>query len=252
VSVSAERARVGRLPIDSVDFAQALDAIEALVRSRSGGMVFTPNVDHVVLAEKDARFRAAYQAVNLSLVDGTLLLWAARLLGWSLPEKVSGSDLLQPLMQRAAQCGFSVYLLGGDPGVAEAARDRLQEQFPELRVVGCDDSRIDVDAVDEAIVERIARAAPALVLVALGAPKQEVFIFEQRARLGGAVCVGVGASLDFVAGTRRRAPRWISRIGLEWLYRLLQEPRRLARRYLLRDPLFAWILTRQLLGSGAR
>jgi N-acetylglucosaminyldiphosphoundecaprenol N-acetyl-beta-D-mannosaminyltransferase len=252
VSVLAQRARVGRLPIDSVDFGQALDAIEALVRSRSGGMVFTPNVDHVVLAEKDARFRAAYQSVNLSLVDGTLLLWASRLLGWSLPEKVSGSDLLQPLMQRAAQCGFSVYFLGGDPGVAEAARDRLQEQFPELRVVGCDGSRVDVDAVDEAIVERIARAAPELVLVALGAPKQEVFIFEQRARLGGAVCVGVGASLDFVAGTRRRAPRWISRIGLEWLYRLLQEPRRLARRYLLRDPLFAWILTRQLLGSGAR
>ncbi len=252
MSVLAQRARVGRLPIDSVDFGQALDAIEALVRSRSGGMVFTPNVDHVVLAEKDARFRAAYQSVNLSLVDGTLLLWASRLLGWSLPEKVSGSDLLQPLMQRAAQCGFSVYFLGGDPGVAEAARDRLQEQFPELRVVGCDGSRVDVDAVDEAIVERIARAAPELVLVALGAPKQEVFIFEQRARLGGAVCVGVGASLDFVAGTRRRAPRWISRIGLEWLYRLLQEPRRLARRYLLRDPLFAWILTRQLLGSGAR
>ena len=252
MSGAPQRVRVGRLPIDSVDFAQALAAIETLVRSRRGGMVFTPNVDHVVLAEKDARFRAAYQAVNLSLVDGTLLLWASRLLGWSLPEKVSGSDLLQPLMQRAAQCGFRVYLLGGDRGVAEVASARLQEQFPELRVVGCDGSRVDVDALDPAILERIARAAPDLVLVALGAPKQEVFIFEQRERLGHAVCVGVGASLDFVAGTRQRAPRWISRIGLEWLYRLLQEPRRLARRYLLRDPLFAWILTRQLLGSGAR
>ncbi len=252
MTVSSQRVRVGRLPIDGVGFEQALDAIEALVRARRGGMVFTPNVDHVVLAEKDARFRAAYRAVNLSLVDGTLLLWASRLLGWSLPEKVSGSDLLQPLMQRAAQCGFSVYFLGGDPGVAEAARDRLQEQFPELRVVGCDGSRVDVDALDRAIVDRIARAEPDLVLVALGAPKQEVFIFEQRERLGRAVCIGVGASLDFVAGTRRRAPRWISRIGLEWLYRLLQEPRRLASRYLLRDPLFAWILTRQLLGSGAR
>jgi N-acetylglucosaminyldiphosphoundecaprenol N-acetyl-beta-D-mannosaminyltransferase len=240
------------VPIDGVDFKQALDAIEALVRSKSGGMVFTPNVDHVVLAEKDARFRAAYRAVNLSLVDGTLLLWASRLLGWSLPEKVSGSDLLLPLMQRAAQCGFRVYLLGGAPGVAEAARERLQQQFPELLVVGCDESRVDVDALDPAILERIARAAPDLVLVALGAPKQEVFIFEQRERLGSAVCIGVGGSLDFVAGTRKRAPRWISRIGLEWLYRLLQEPRRLFRRYLLRDPLFAWILTRQLLGTGAR
>jgi N-acetylglucosaminyldiphosphoundecaprenol N-acetyl-beta-D-mannosaminyltransferase len=145
-----------------------------------------------------------------------------------------------------------VYLLGGDPGVAEAARDRLREQFPELQVVGCDSARVDVDALDPRVLERIAAAAPDLLLVALGAPKQEVFIFEQRARLGNAVCVGVGASLDFVAGTRRRAPRWISRTGFEWLYRLLQEPRRLARRYLLRDPLFGWILTRQLLGFGTR
>ena len=252
MSAAPERIRVGHVGIDRVDFAQALDVIEGLVRARLGGMVFTPNVDHVVLAEKDERFRAAYRAANLSLVDGTLLLWASRLLGGRLPEKVSGSDLLQPLMQRTAQCGFRVYLLGGDPGVAEAARDRLLEQFPALRVVGCDDSRVDVDALDPAILERIKRAAPDLLLVALGAPKQEVFIFEHHAELGSAVCVGIGASLDFVAGTRRRAPRWISRIGLEWLYRLLQEPRRLARRYLLRDPLFGWILTRQLLGSGAR
>ena len=210
------KVRVGRLFIDHVGFQQALDRIEALVRAGRGGMVFTPNVDHVVLAEKNARFRAAYREASLSLVDGTLLLWATRLLGARLPEKVSGSDLVQPLMQRAARCGFSVYFLGGDSGVAEAARARLLEQFPDLKIVGCDDSRVDVDALDPAIFERIERAAPDLLLVALG------------------------------------APRWVSRFGLEWLYRLLQEPRRLASRYLLRDPLFAWILTRQLLGPAAR
>lgn len=252
MSALAPRASVGRLPVDGVSFEQALDAIEALVRAGRGGMVFTPNVDHVVLAEKDARFRAAYRAVDLSLVDGTLLLWATRLLGQPVPEKVSGSDLVQPLMQRAAQCGFRVYLLGGDPGVAQAASQRLMRQFPGLCIVGWDDSRIDLDHLDSRIVARIVAAAPDLLLVALGAPKQECFIFEQRARLGAAVCIGVGGSLDFVAGTRRRAPRWISRIGLEWLYRLLQEPRRLARRYLLRDPLFAWILARQLLGAPSR
>jgi N-acetylglucosaminyldiphosphoundecaprenol N-acetyl-beta-D-mannosaminyltransferase len=246
------RLRVGELSIDRLSFAQALDAIEALVRAGRGGCVFTPNVDHIVLADGDARFRAAYEGASLCLVDGAPVLWASHLLGAPLPEKISGSDLLLPLVQRAAQCGFRVYLLGGDEGVAEAARRRLTAQFPDLAIVGCDASRVNVDAVDPAILERIERARPDIVLVALGAPKQELFSFEQRARLGSAVCVGVGASLDFVAGVRRRAPSWISKLGLEWLYRLLQEPRRLASRYLLRDPQFLWIVTRQLLWSGAR
>jgi N-acetylglucosaminyldiphosphoundecaprenol N-acetyl-beta-D-mannosaminyltransferase len=164
--------------------------------------------------------------------------------------KVSGSDLVMPLMERAAQHGYRVYFLGGAPGVAEMARQKLQSALPAIQIVGMDAARIDVSgdmsAVDD-IVERIRNARPDLVLVALGAPKQEIWSQARLNLLKPAVLIGVGASLDFVAGIQKRAPRWMSSMGVEWLYRLAQEPRRLAGRYLLRDPEFCWILLRQLL-----
>ncbi len=248
-NAAPHRIRIGLLPVDSVSLAQALDVVDRLVRDKHGGTVFTPNVDHVVQAEHDPRFRAAYDEVSLSLVDGMPLMWASRWLKTPLPEKISGSDFVLPLMQRAADRGHRVYFLGGAPGAAELAKAKLQERMPTLKIVGIDEARIDVNASPEAkrpILERIAAAKPDLLLVALGAPKQEIWSHENRTALSGAVLIGVGASLDFIAGTVRRAPRWLSNLGLEWLYRLLQEPRRLARRYLLRDPEFFKIVLRQM------
>jgi N-acetylglucosaminyldiphosphoundecaprenol N-acetyl-beta-D-mannosaminyltransferase len=247
------RIQIGSLPVDSVSLSQALDAIDSLVSTGQGGTVFTPNVDHVVQAEHDPRFRKAYDAVSLSLVDGMPLMWASRWLKTPLPEKISGSDLVRPLMQRAAERGHRVYFLGGAPGAAELAKQKLLDEFPRLQVVGVDAPRIDVNAppdVQRAILERIVEAKPHLLLLALGAPKQEIWGHEQRFNLPGVVVVGVGASLEFIAGTVRRAPPWISNLGLEWLYRLLQEPRRLAGRYLLRDPQFFRIVARQLRSSS--
>jgi N-acetylglucosaminyldiphosphoundecaprenol N-acetyl-beta-D-mannosaminyltransferase len=230
--------------MDAVTFDGALDAAEALVAAGAGGAVYTPNVDHVVTAEDDLAFRQAYADCSLSLADGQPLVWSARLLGTPVPAKVSGSDLVWPLMERAARGSWRVYLLGGDPGVAEAAAARFVRELGAT-IVGTDAARIRLDAPAEeadAIVARIRAARPALVLVALGAPKQERWIHQVRARLQPAVLVGVGASLDFVAGTVRRAPRWMSRLSLEWLYRLVKEPRRLAHRYLVKDPRFLAIL----------
>lgn len=241
-----ERIFIGELPLDVVSLQGALDEIERLVRAGQGGTVFTPNVDHVVLGQHNPRFRAAYTAASLSLVDGMPVLWASRLLGRPLPCKISGSDLVRPLLERAAKNGHRVYFLGGDPGIAELAKTTLERELPGIKIVGIDDPRIDVDAVPEALLQRIRDAKPDLVLVALGAPKQEIFSHEQREALKPAVLLGIGASLDFIAGSRKRAPEWISSAGLEWLYRLAQEPRRLAGRYLLRDPQFLWIVGRQL------
>jgi N-acetylglucosaminyldiphosphoundecaprenol N-acetyl-beta-D-mannosaminyltransferase len=244
-----ERIHIGQLPLDAVDLPGTLNAIDDLIRSRAGGTVFTPNVDHIVIGEKDERFRQAYQRVSLSLVDGTPVLWAARLLGRPLPEKVSGSDLVEPLMERAAARGWRVFLLGGAAGAAETAAVRLKERFSGLSIVGIDASRVDLNsALGErlAVAARVAEAKPDLVLVAFGAPKQEIFCDEAFEVLKPAVLVCVGAGIDFVAGVARRAPRWMSRWGLEWLFRLAQEPRRLAGRYLLRDPQFLLILLRQL------
>ncbi len=213
-------------------------------------MVLTPNVDHVVVAERSEEFRDAYAAADLSLADGMPIVWSSRLLGAPLPEKVSGSDLVLPLMDRAAARGWSVFLLGAGPGIANAAAERLRRER-RVHVVGTAAPYVRVgpgepDPDGDAAVEAIRGARPDLVLVAFGAPKQEIWMHRRREALAPAVLLGVGASLDFVAGRVRRAPSWVSGAGLEWLWRLAREPRRLARRYLVEDPRFLAVLWREL------
>lgn len=243
------RFRVGALEIDDLTLAEALEAIADLVDARRGGTVLTPNIDHVVLCEHDARLREAYASASLSLVDGMPVLWASRLLGPPLREKVSGSDLILPLMKLAAARKYRVYLLGGAPGVADLAAERLREGVPGLTIVGTGSPRIDVGGgpAEDEVLARVCAARPDLVLVALGCPKQEIFMHRAAPALRPAVLLGIGAGLDFWAGTAHRAPAWVSAAGLEWLYRLAREPRRLWRRYLVRDPEFLVILLRDLL-----
>jgi N-acetylglucosaminyldiphosphoundecaprenol N-acetyl-beta-D-mannosaminyltransferase len=241
------RLRIGKLPVDVVSFPEALDAVEALVERRQGGAVFTPNVDHVVVADAHAAFAAAYERASLSLADGMPLVWGSRLLGTPLPERVAGSDLITPLLARAGQRGWRVYFLGAGPGVAERAAEVVAARYG-TQVVGVDAPvvRLDDAAQLDAIATNIRAAQADLVLMALGAPRQELLIDALRDRIRPAVSLGIGAGLDFIAGTVQRAPRVLQRLGLEWLYRLAREPRRLWRRYLVNDPKFAVILWRTL------
>lgn len=243
------RFKLGHLFADPVDLAGALDAIEVLVDRGQGGAVFTPNVDHFVVAERREDFRGAYAAADLSLADGKPVVWASRLLGEPLPAKVSGSDLVMPLMDRAASKGWRVFLCGGPPGVAEIAAERLRARG--VAVVGtaapfvpADLSEGDPEGDQAAAVIRAAQ--PHLVVVGFGAPKQELWIASRLAELRPTVLLGLGASIDFLAGRARRAPAWVSHAGLEWLWRLAHEPRRLWRRYLVQDPAFAGIVWREL------
>lgn len=238
-----ERVRIGCLEVDRVTCAEALDAVDWLIDLGAGGAIFTPNVDHVVLAEEDARFREAYGRASLSLADGMPVVWASRLLGYALPEKVSGSDFVPRLMERAAERGLRVYLLGGGPGAAERAAEILRGRG--VAVCGFDAPIVRDGTRLSPIVERIEEACPDIVLVGLGAPKQELLIDAVRNRAP-AVYVACGATIDFIAGNVKRAPRWMSASGLEWFYRLCREPRRLWRRYLVRDPKFVSIVWRQL------
>jgi len=246
---------IGHLAIDRVTLSTAIDEIDALVAAGRGGMVATPNVDHVVVAERREDFREAYATADLVLADGMPIVWASRLLGAPLPEKVSGSDLVFPLMERAAERGWRVFLLGAGPGIAEAAAESLRRK-PGVEVVGtaaphvrCGQGEDDPEGDAAAGVIRAAR--PQLLLVAFGAPKQELWMHKHRVDLSPAVMVGVGASLDFLAGRVRRAPRWVSRAGFEWLWRLVREPRRLWRRYLVDDPRFLGVLWRTWRERGA-
>jgi N-acetylglucosaminyldiphosphoundecaprenol N-acetyl-beta-D-mannosaminyltransferase len=180
------------------------------------------------------------------------VLWGARLLGMALPERVAGSDLVLPLLRRAESQRWRVFLLGGQEGVAALAAERLAGSMPGLSIAGTLAPRIDMSEPRDRrahVVEAVRAAHAHLVVVGLGAPKQELFIHESREALAPAVLLGLGASIDFIAGTVPRAPRWMSRSGLEWLYRLAREPRRLWRRYVLKDPKFAWILLRALLAQ---
>lgn len=242
------RLKVGHVPLDLLSFEGALAAIAARVASGRGGYVVTPNIDHVVLAEDDPAFRAAYAGAALSLIDGTPLFWATRLIGQMAPAKLSGSDLVTPLMAEAGKRGWKVYLLGAGPGVAERAAEIFRRDHG-TQVVGCDAPMLSLDPDDPATAaafEKVRAARPDLLLLALGAPKQEILMHRFQAAYAPAVALGIGASLDFVAGTVRRAPVWMQKSGLEWAYRLGQEPRRLWRRYLVNDPRFVRVLAHTL------
>lgn len=234
--------RIGNVWIDDVGFDETIEAIAELVRSGAGGSVFTPNVDHIVTAEHDQEFRAAYADASLVVPDGTPVIWASRWLGTPLRERVAGSDLILPLMARAAAERWRVYLLGGPPGVGEIAAERLTRDG--VVIAGVDAPFVSLDDQVDALADRVRATRPDLVLVGLGAPKQERWIHRALPRLRPAVALGVGATIDFLAGRFPRAPRWMARSGLEWLYRLAREPRRLYRRYLVKDPEFALVVLR--------
>ena len=244
--------RFGRLWVDAVTFEGALDAIDAMIDGGRGGAVFTPNVDHVVNAETDDALVDAYGICTLSVADGMPLVWASRLLRDPLPAKISGSDLALPLAARAASKGRRVYLIGGAGDVAVQAAEVLRKSHG-VNVVGTDSPMLGLTGgpAEDAAVEKIKAARPDLVLVAFGAPKQERFIQRAWPKVPAAVWLGIGGTFDFIAGRVRRAPPWMQRWGLEWSYRLAQEPRRLWRRYLINDPKFAIILARMLATSRA-
>jgi N-acetylglucosaminyldiphosphoundecaprenol N-acetyl-beta-D-mannosaminyltransferase len=238
---------LGSIRIDRVTREGALAVVEELVSTRRGGAVFTPNVDHVIIASEDSRLAAAYARADLSIADGMPIVWASRLLGTPIPERVAGSDFVPLLLEHSARRRWRVYFLGGAPGAAERARRKLRETLPDLNVVGVDAPRFDPSEPWErqaAVVERVREARPDVVLVAFGAPKQERWIDRARDELPSTVFFGVGATIDFLAGDVPRAPRWMAKSGLEWLFRLSREPRRLWRRYLVRDPKFLIVLAR--------
>jgi N-acetylglucosaminyldiphosphoundecaprenol N-acetyl-beta-D-mannosaminyltransferase len=243
------RVKIGRIHVDKLKFYEAIDQIVALRKRGEGGMIVTPNVDHVVMADDNDAFFSAYQHASLSLADGKPLLWLAQLLGDPLPAKISGSDLVEPLCARFAQEGLSVFLLGARPGVGQRAADKLRAKFPALKIAGMLAPPLHFEedpAKDGAVVDAIRAAAPDAVLVALGAPRQELWMDRHRRTLAPAILLGIGGTLDFLAGETQRAPRWISDAGFEWLYRLAQEPRRLAHRYLVRDRAFLPIALRTM------
>lgn len=224
--------------VDNLNFEEALGKIEELADGRSGGYVVTPNVDHIIRLEKDEKFRRAYQEAALVLTDGQPLIWISRFLKCPIKEKISGSDLFPRLCKLAAQKHYTMYFLGAAEGVAALAAENLMKKNPGLQVVGTYSPAYGFEKDPQQvnmIWKKINEAAPDILIVGLGTPKQEIFLWENRDKLGHQLAFCLGASLDFEAGRVRRAPVWMQKNGLEWLYRLCHEPRRLFKRYLIDD-----------------
>lgn len=242
------------IEVDSVTMEEALSRIEELIRARKPSYVVTPNVDVLVQLQTDPDFKRIYESAALVVPDGMPLLWAARFLGTPFKEKVSGSDLFVELCGLAARKGYGVYLMGAMPGVAVRAAEVLKSRFPGLRVAGAYSPPFGFEkdeAECESIAQRIRDAKPDLLFVALGSPKQEKWTDRFRGRHEAPVSVMVGISFDYVAGTVRRAPRWMQNAGLEWSWRLLMEPKRLWKRYLVDDPKFFRLVLKQKWHGGS-
>ena len=201
-----------------------------------GGMVVTPNLDHLHRCLHDVQFAALVSEAEMIVADGMPLVWASRLQGTPLPERVAGSNLISSLSRAAAEAGHRVYLLGGAPGTAEGAARVLQAKFPTLKIAGtiCPPYGFENDPTMMAeLIAAVSSARPDIVFVALGSPKQERLILKLRPLLPHAWWLGVGISFSFLSGDVRRAPVWMQKIGMEWIHRLVQEPRRLFRRYVV-------------------
>jgi len=248
-SISETKATVSACGIH-FDLLSENEVIEHVVRESrlsSGGWVATPNVDICRQVRRNPAALALVRSASLVVPDGMPLLWAARVRGEPFVERVTGSSLIFTLTAAAARAGLSIYLLGGQPGVPEAAAEQLSRRFRGLKVAGTDAPAIGFEksaAELDAIRTRVCGAAPNIVYVGLGFPKQEQLICELARDLPASWFIGCGAAIPFAAGTVPRAPVWMQRSGLEWAYRLKCEPRRLFRRYLIEDlPFAAGLLT---------
>jgi len=224
-------------PMAVVTEAEAIRTITDAAEASRGHWTITANLDHVRRYHRDTVQKRLIEEADLVVADGMPLIWASRLAGEALPERVSGSSMVWSICERASSRGQSVFLLGGEPGVADRAADIFRERYPGLEVAGTACPPLGFED-DEQELERMRRqlidTAPQIVFVALGFPKQDLLIRALRPSLPGASFLGVGISLSYATGDLSRPPGWICQLGLEWAFRLWQEPtRRLARRYLL-------------------
>jgi N-acetylglucosaminyldiphosphoundecaprenol N-acetyl-beta-D-mannosaminyltransferase len=231
------RVELGGALIDQIDLSGALEHISGFLSSDSPHHVMTVNLDFLSIARRDPLFRETINRVDLAVADGMPLIWLSQLKGRALPERVTGVDLVDQSCKIASESGHSVFLLGAREGIAEAAGSHLRSRYPDLQIAGVYSPPFGpfTDDENKRMVEMVRRAAPSLLFVAFGAPRQDLWIADHLDDLQVPVAMGVGCVLDLLAGVVRRAPAWVQQAGLEWLYRLVHEPRRLWRRYVIDD-----------------
>lgn len=224
--------------IDNITMTEAIDHIEECIQLRKIGQVITPNVDQIVRMETDSYFKEICDNAELLLTDGHPLLWIAKWYKTPIKEKICGSDLVPKLCEVAAQKGYSVFFLGAAPGVARRATDRLKEKFPDLKIagvysppIGFEKDQKELNKINQVLYDSHAD----MLFVGMGVPKQDIFIYENMNKYQIPMSFSIGGAIDFIAGEQKRAPKWMSKIGMEWFYRLCQSPKRMFKRYIIDD-----------------
>ena len=221
------------LPLDHVTLDQAVSRIEQMIVEQGTHQVATANLDFWIKSNADSHLHRIIAGCDLVVADGMPLVWASRLLGAPLPERVTGIDIVPRLMELSSTRGYRIFLLGGGPRVAERTRALFETRFPGVQICGTFSPPVsELKNMDHSeIIDKVRAAQPDILLVGFGNPKQEKWIWMHRRQMGVPVCIGIGGSMDLLVGDRKRAPRWMQLSGLEWLGRLSQEPTRLAPRY---------------------
>ncbi|MBI3741619.1 MAG: WecB/TagA/CpsF family glycosyltransferase [Chloroflexi bacterium] len=226
--------------IDNVTYDSALAQVEIFLREGGLHQIATVNPEFVVMAQTNLEFRRALNAGALNLPDGVGLLWAARQLGAPLRERVTGQEMAQRIAELAARRGDKIFFLGAREGIAERAAQTLQKKYPTLQIAGCYAGSPAREEEADRIVKRINESTTGILFVAYGPPKQELWIARNQSRLNVKIAMGVGGTFDTLAGIVPRAPLWMQRAGIEWLFRLMREPRRFKRQ--LAIPYFMWLV----------
>ncbi|MBC7945430.1 MAG: WecB/TagA/CpsF family glycosyltransferase [Burkholderiales bacterium] len=239
------------LKFNALTLEQATDAVVTAAKAKQKGLVVTPNVDHLVMLQTDADMCSIYQKAAFVFADGMPVVWLSRLTSkFGLPMRVTGADLLPAVCAGAARAGVSLFFMGGQPGVADQAAKNLRAEFPGVQIVGtyCPPMGFEKDPAETSrMVELVNRSQPDILCFGVGAPKQEKWAAAQLDKLAVGPILCIGAAFDFAAGTIKRAPELVQRFGLEWLWRLSNEPGRLWQRYLLRDSRFLLLAGREIL-----
>lgn len=229
-----ERVKFLNIYIDNITMYEAVEEIKNLISKRQSAYVVTPNLDHIVIVEEDEEFKEIYQNADLVVADGKPLIWISRFLKNPIKEKISGSDLFPRICEMVARHNYSIFILGAAEGVADKAAENLKSRIPTLRIAGTYSPTIgfekDYDELKK-ISDIVRDATPDVLAVALGSPKGEKFIYNHLEEYGVPLGISIGATIDFEAGNIKRAPKWMSEAGFEWLFRITQDPKRMIKRY---------------------
>jgi N-acetylglucosaminyldiphosphoundecaprenol N-acetyl-beta-D-mannosaminyltransferase len=246
------RVNIGGIEIDKYSFDDVAENIVNHVLAKGKpSYVVTPNAQHIISLQKDKRFREIYRKAFLVVPDGVSLLWSAKFLKTPLNGRVNGTDLFEKLCEVAQQKGLKIFLLGGRPSAAEKAKETLEKRFSGIQIVGthCPPYGFESQEEEVALINtKIKGVAPDILFVGLGAPKQEYWIYDNYQELEVPISIAIGVSFELVANMVQRAPVWMQKWGLEWLFRLIVEPKRLWKRYIVGNPQFLWLVLMQRFG----